>query len=147
MKKGNWKLLIPVSTFVLGAVFIYIGVFQLGFWDGEPKSGFFPTIISTLLALVSVVLFVQMLRNKENAIYNRQEFLVIAGVAGIIVFTYLIGMIPTLFIYVTLWLKLVEKAPWKDVLIILAVIAIIVLGVFYGWLSIRFPWGLLENIL
>lgn len=147
MKNGKAKLLIPVSTFILGAIFIYEGVFKLGFWQKEPQSGFFPTIVSTLLVLISVVLFVQMLRDKDSVIYNKQDFLVIAGVAGIILFTYLIGMIPTLFIYVTLWLKLIEKAPWKDIIIILAVIAVIVLGVFYGWLSIKFPLGLFEYFL
>ena len=58
-----------------------------------------------------------------------------------------IGMLPTMAIFVVLWLKLLEKAPWKDTLIILAIVMAIVIGVFVVWLKVQFPEGLIFEML
>ena len=50
-------------------------------------------------------------------------------------------------IFVVLWLKLLEKAPWKDTLIILAIVMAIVIGVFVVWLKVQFPEGLIFEML
>ena len=65
--------------------------------------------------------------------------------AAIIGCTYLIGMLPALGLFVVLWLKLVEHAPWKTTLIILAIVAALVIGVFVMWLGVRFPTGLIYD--
>ncbi len=71
--------------------------------------------------------------------------MVIGGGLALIVGTFLIGLIPMVFLYVLFWLKVVEKGtPWRDVIIIEAIIAAIVLGVFAGWLQVQFPWGLFD---
>ena len=46
--------------------------------------------------------------------------------------------------YLVLWLKLVEHAPWKHVIIIEAILAAIIIGVFVVWLQVQFPMGLFE---
>lgn len=62
--------------------------------------------------------------------------------------SFIIGMIPMLFLFVLFWLKVIEKGtPWKHVIIIELLVATIVLGVFAGWLQVQFPWGIFENFM
>ena len=75
------------------------------------------------------------------------ELLVMLGAAAIILCTSLIGLVPSCLIYILLWLKLVEHAPWKAIITIEIIMAAIILGVFTTWLQIRFPVGLLGSLL
>ncbi len=144
MKKIGSKQIVPIVTGIFGIVFAYIGYFHLGFWDKEPQPGFFPTIIAVVMVLASIAAFFQTLKEEGQPEYNKNELMVILGGASIIAGTFIIGLIPTVIIYILYWLKVIEKAPWKDTLIILAIVMFIVLGVFVAWLQIRFPWGLFE---
>ena len=145
MKKFGTKQLIPIATAIIGIVFAYIGFTQLGFWDKEPKPGFFPSIIAIVMTVTSIAAFFQTLKEEDQPQYNKAELMVIAGGLALIVGTFLIGLIPMVFLYVLFWLKVVEKdVPWKHILIIELIIAVIVLGVFAGWLQVQFPWGLFD---
>lgn len=145
MKKFGSKQWIPIVTAVMGIVFAYIGFTQLGFWDKEPKPGFFPSIIAVVMVISSIAAFFQTLKEEDQPEYNKNELTVIAGGLGVIAGSFIIGLIPTVFLYVLLWLKVVEKGtPWKHVIVIELIIAGIVLGVFAGWLQVQFPWGLFD---
>ena len=145
MKKFGSKQLIPIVTAIIGVVFAYIGFTQLGFWDKEPKPGFFPSIIAVVMVIASIAAFCQTLKEEGQPEYNKNELSVILGGFSIILGSFLVGMIPMLFLYVLFWLKVVEKdVPWKHVVIIELIIAAIVLGVFAGWLQVQFPWGLFD---
>lgn len=148
-KKWNLRTLIPLATAILALVFIVVGVKDYGFWTNQPTPGFFPIIIAVVLLLASIACFVQVARDKDSAEvkYNRNELMVMLGAAGIILCTFLIGLVPSCLIYILLWLKLVEKAPWKVVIIIEIIMAAIILGVFTFWLQIRFPMGLLGDMI
>ena len=54
---------------------------------------------------------------------------------------------PTLAIFTVLWLKVLEKAPWKTTIIILVIVMAIVIGVFSLWLGVRFPQGMLYEMI
>lgn len=145
MKKFGSKQLIPIATAIVGIVFAYIGIFQLGFWDKEPQPGFFPSIMAIVLVVASVAAFFQTLGEEGQPEYNKNELTVILGGLALIVGSLVIGLIPTVFLYVLFWLKVVEKGtPWKHIIIIELIIAGIVLGVFAGWLQVQFPWGLFD---
>lgn len=145
MKKFGSKQLIPIATALVGAVFAFIGFTQLGFWDKEPQPGFFPSIMAIVLVLSSIAAFFQTLKEEGQPKYNKNEMLVICGGISMIAGTFVIGLIPMAFLFVLFWLKVIEKGtPWRDVIIIEAIIAAIVLGVFAGWLQVQFPWGLFE---
>lgn len=148
-KKWNLRTLIPLATAILALVFIVVGVKDYGFWTNQPTPGFFPIIIAVVLLLASIACFVQVARDKDSAEvkYNRNELMVMLGAAGIILCTFLIGLVPSCLIYILLWLKLVEKAPRKVVIIIEIIMAAIILGVFTFWLQIRFPMGLLGDMI
>ena len=87
-------------------------------------------------------------QEEDKPSYNKDELLVIAGGAAVIAGSFIIGMIPMLFLFVLFWLKVIEKGtPWKHVIIIELLVAAIVLGVFAGWLQVQFPWGIFENFM
>lgn len=149
-KKGlNLRVIIPLATIIVSLVFIIVGLKDYGFWNAQPTPGFFPIIIAVVLLASSIACFFQVARDKDGADvkYNRNELMVMLGAAGIILCTFLIGLLPSCLVYILLWLKLVEHAPWKVVITIEIIMAAIILGVFTAWLQIRFPMGLLGSLL
>ncbi len=148
-KKKNLQAVIPLATAVVAAVFIIIGYKDFGFWTNQPTAAFFPIIIAVVLLASSIACFIQLARAKDakEVKYNRSELMVVLGAAGVILGTFLIGLVPSCLIYIFLWLKFVEHAPWKVIVVIEVIMAAIILGVFVTWLQVRFPMGLLANIL
>ena len=148
-KKINLRTVIPLATIVVSLVFIIVGLKDYGFWKGQPTPGFFPIIIAVVLLVSSIACFLQIARDRdsETVRYNRNELMVMLGAAAIILCTFLIGLVPSCLIYIFLWLKFVEHASWKVIVIIELIMAAIILGVFTFWLQIRFPMGLLLDMI
>ena len=149
MKKFGTKQIMPLVILAICAVFIANGLKKFGFWDPSkgPTAAFVPTIVCTLMALLCVVDFIKSLKDTSVVKYHKDEFLMILTGIVLIAATHFIGMLPTMAIFVVLWLKLLEKAPWKDTLIILAIVMAIVIGVFVVWLKVQFPEGLIFEML
>lgn len=143
------KQIIPLLLVGLGVVFAVIGFTQLGFWNSVdgPQPGFFPSIMAIVMVLSGIITFFQSLKDDNNVEYKLPELLVIG--AGLVIFaaTFIIGLVPTIILYIILWLKLFEKSSWKATLTVLAICAFITIVVFGMWLGIQFPMGILENIL
>ena len=148
-KKINLRTVIPLATIVFSLVYIIVGLKDYGFWKGQPTPGFFPIIIAVVLLVSSIACFLQIARDRdsETVRYNRNELMVMLGAAAIILCTFLIGLVPSCLIYIFLWLKFVEHASWKVIVIIELIMAAIILGVFTFWLQIRFPMGLLLDMI
>nr|WP_325235287.1 tripartite tricarboxylate transporter TctB family protein [uncultured Oscillibacter sp.] len=148
-KKWNLRAVIPLATIVISLVYILVGLKDYGFWKGQPTPGFFPIIIAVVLLASSIACFIQIAWDKDSEAvrYNRNELIVMLGAAGIILCTFVIGLVPSCLIYIFLWLKFVERASWKVILIIECIMAAIILGVFTFWLQIRFPMGLLLDMI
>ena len=148
-KRFNLRTVIPLATIVISLVYILVGLKDYGFWKGQPTPGFFPIIIAVVLLASSIACFLQIARDKdsETVQYNRNELMVMLGAAGIILCTFIIGLVPCCLIYIFLWLKFVEHASWKVIVIIELIMAAIILGVFTFWLQIRFPMGLLLDMI
>lgn len=147
--KINLRIVIPLATIVFSLVFIIVGLKDYGFWKGQPTPGFFPIIIAVVLLVSSIACFLQIARDRdsETVRYNRNELMVMLGAAAIILCTFLIGLVPSCLIYIFLWLKFVEHTSWKVIVIIELIMAAIILGVFTFWLQIRFPMGLLLDMI
>lgn len=144
----NSRAMIPIVTAIVAAVFIGVGLKDFGFWEGQPTAAFFPIIIAVVLLATSLLCLVQVLRGKEDApIYNRNEFMVILGGGGIIIGCYVIGLILSCLLYLFLWLKFVEHAAWKAIIIIEVFMAALILGVFVFWMQVQFPMGLFELLM
>ena len=143
------KILVPLITMGIGILFAVISLGQYGFWDStamKPTKGFFPGIISVGLIALSVLAFINGLKS-PNAEFRLINWYVPAAVLLIIGATYIIGMIPSLLIFVFLWLKIYEKQSWTTTLIALAIVAFIVIGCFRIWLDIQFPIGFIGELI
>ena len=121
---------------------------DFGFWEGQPTAAFFPIIIAVVLLATSLLCLVQVLRGKEAApVYNKNELMVILGGGGIIIGCYVIGLILSCLLYLFLWLKVIEKASWKAIIIIEVFMAALILGVFVFWMQVQFPMGLFAYLM
>lgn len=150
MKRIGTKQIVPLCLAALCGVFIYTGLAKYGFWDSVKKSptpAFVPTIICSVMLVICLADVVFGLSKDGKARYYRDEFLIILAAAGIIACTFVIGMLPSLALFVVLWLRLVEKSNWKTIAIILVLVMAIVVGVFIVWLKVRFPQGMLLEAL
>lgn len=147
MLKINGKKIIPLLLVVLGLLFAYVGIGQLGFWKDAPGPGFFPSIMGIVLAIIGTMTFIVSIKDKTKATYHKDEIMVILGGIGIFVGTFIIGLVPTIIVYLLLWLKIFEKLPWKTTFVIMGISLFITIGVFGTWLGIHFPLGLIENLM
>lgn len=150
MKRFGTKQIVPLCLAVLCGVFIYTGLTKYGFWNttkAEPTAAFVPTIICVILLALCLVSVVTSLGKDGKAEYHKDEFMIILAAVAVIASIFIIGMLPSLALFVVLWLKLVEKSSWKNTLLILAIVMAIVVGVFVLWLKVQFPWGLLERFM
>ena len=147
MLKLNTKKIIPLLFIALGLLFALVGYFQLGFWTDGPGPGFFPSIMAMVMITAGVATFILSMKEEGQAVYVRDEFLVILAGVGIFVGTFIIGLVPTIIVYLLIWLRVFEKISWKLTAIIMSIALFITIGVFGMWLGIQFPMGLFELIL
>nr|WP_319473304.1 tripartite tricarboxylate transporter TctB family protein [uncultured Sphaerochaeta sp.] len=146
LKKVTSQMVIPVITAVIAALFIYLGINKYGFWHElrGPLPGFFPTLIGFALLALSFIAFLGSFKEEKTS-YPIESWFPALGVIAIMLATLVIGMIPSLALFVILWLKWYEKYSWKTTLIGLAVIMAIVIGAFVMWLGVPFPKGIIYN--
>ena len=143
------KGIVPVVTCAIGILFASIAFGQYGFWDSvamKPTKGFFPGIISIGLIALSVLAFINGLKS-PTAEFRLINWYVPLAVLLIIAATYVIGMIPSLLIFVFLWLKVYEKQSWTTTIIALLIVSFIVIGCFRIWLDIQFPIGFIGELI
>ena len=136
--------IIPIAAAGMAVVFILLGLTNYGFWDSfkGPLPGFFPVIISAAMLIASVVAFIFSFK-EENPVWPRENWMAVLSGALIIAATFLIGLIPSVAVYVIVWLRWYEKCSWKTTLLTFAVIMSIVVGCFVIWLGVPFPKGLI----
>jgi len=141
-------MLIPVFTALVAVVFISFGYAKYGFWHATrgPLPGFFPVIIGTVLLVMSVLAFITSLQ-EEGTAYPLENWYPAFGTVLIMLSTLVIGMLPSLALFVVLWLKWYEKYPWKTTIIVFAIIMGIVVGAFVFWLGVPFPKGIIFDMI
>ena len=128
---------IPLAAATVALFFLWLGLTKYGFWSDQrgPLPGFVPVVVSALAFLFSW---------KEKApTWPRESWAVVLSGALIIAGTAVIGLLPSVAIYLVVWLRLYEKCSWKTTLITFTVIMAIVIGCFVLWLGVRFPQGLI----
>ena len=143
-KRFGLVQLIPLSAALMAGVFIWIGLSKYGFWNATkgPESGFFPIVMATALLLVSAISFFQSFSEKKPVLPS-VNWLAPMSVVLIMGASLLIGMMPSLGLYVVLWMRYFEKYNWRTTLITTVSIMSIVIGCFVLWLGVPFPQGLI----
>ena len=81
--------------------------------------------------------------SSDQVKFDKEALYIVGSVAGILILNFLIGLFPALVIYYVVWLKFIEKYPWKKVILITIVYGGIMYGVFSLWLKVPFPTGIL----
>lgn len=134
---------IPLAAALMALAFIGLGLGKYGFWSPTkgPLPGFFPVVVATGMLVAAVFAFVFSLK-EEAASWPRENWMVVWSALLVIGGTYLVGMVPSLAIYLLLWLRAYEKCSWKTTLVTFAVIMAIVVGCFVLWLGVQFPMGI-----
>lgn len=144
LKRFGVNQIIPIALAAMSVVFIWIGLKQYGFWSPVkgPLSGFFPVIIAVAMLAAAILAFVYSFKD-ESPVFPRESWTAVLSGVLIIGSTFLIGMIPSIAIYLLVWLRGYEKCSWKTTLITFAVMMAIVVGCFVLWLGVPFPKGLI----
>lgn len=149
MRKGFGVLqILPLATAAMAALFFWLGMTHYGFWHDlhGPLSGFVPVVVSAALFAVSVLAFVFSF-GEESPSWPRENWLVPLGALLVIAATFVIGLIPSVAVYLVVWLRWYEKCGWKTTLITFAAVMAIVLGCFVLWLQVPFPQGLILDLI
>ena len=137
----NTKILIPFTTLILGATWVYFGINQFGFWEGSsPGSGFFPSIVGMFIFVLSIFALYSGFGEKLP-VYNKASFYPVAGVMIAIITAFLFGFFPALFLFVLLWLKVIEKKKLSFCMTISVTNTAALYCIFSLWLSVPFPLG------
>lgn len=136
--------IIPVIAAIIAVVFVWLGLTKYGFWHAQqgPMSGFYPTVIGIGLFIMSIVGFVFSFKDKAP-LFPIENWMAVISALAIIVATFFIGLIPSVGLYVIVWLRWYEKSSWKTTLITFAFIMAIVIGCFVLWLQVPFPRGMI----
>jgi putative tricarboxylic transport membrane protein len=141
---------------LLSAVVIYDAL-RLGFgWGSEgPQSGFFPFWLAALLALASIVLFLQALRNRSGEPFvTRDRFVpvlqVLGPLAGFVILTDPpgpwsgLGLYVAAGLYLGFYMRWVGRHDWRTVVALATVVPVISFIIFETWFLVPMPKGPVE---
>jgi len=145
MGKFGSRQIMPLAIAALAVLWIAYGLINYGLWARiSPTSGFVPVVIAAVMLVISLLDFWQSFK-EEPASFPRENWLIVYASFVIFGATFLIGLLPTLALFVLLWLKVYEKAPWGPTLIVFVLMMALSYGVFVMWLNVHFPRGILFN--
>ena len=141
---------------LLSAVVIYDAL-RLGVgWGSEgPQSGFFPFWLAALLALVSIVLLFQALRNRSGEPFVTRDrfgpvFKVLAPLIGFIVITDPpgpwsgLGLYVAAGLYLGFYMRWVGRHDWRTIVALATVVPVLSFIIFETWFLVPMPKGPVE---
>ena len=148
VKKITFNNVFPVVTAAIGGVFLYLAFFDVGFWDESkgPLGGFYPALGAIILILVSVIAFLNSFKEKPCT-FNPDDIKVCLGSLATIVGMYFVGTLVSIFAFLLLWVRLIEKKSWFFSLKFSIGIAGVTYIVFAIWLGVFFPNGIIFDAL
>ena len=142
------KTLIPAFSGIVAIVWLFIGNVQYGYWDPVrgPLPGLVPSIMAAAMLLVSILGIIKSLKEKDEPDRLENWTIMLAAFATFAL-VFLVGMIPSLLLFVLVWMRFYEKDSWKNTIIALLISFSISYGVFVLWLRVPFPIGIILNMI
>jgi putative tricarboxylic transport membrane protein len=139
----------PVANLVTAGCLVALGVaalaasFGLGVGSAAaPGSGTWPMLVSLTLSVLAVVLAAFARRTRDAERFGRPCLIVAAVVAGMAVFTALLGTvgfeIPS-FVLLLAWMRFLGRESWRLSLIVSAAIVAAFYALFVGALNVSLP--------
>lgn len=104
-----------------------------------PQPGFFPLILSVMLAIISLLVLVEVVKGREEGVVPREQLRwnkIGLALGALFAFAFLfesLGYLVTTFLFVTFLLRAVDREKW-GVAIVVAFSASFVSYVLFGWL-------------
>ncbi|MBQ1771886.1 MAG: tripartite tricarboxylate transporter TctB family protein [Clostridia bacterium] len=149
VKKLLWiRQLLPAAFILMSIVWIYQGLTKFGFFDrlkgGTPA--FMPILCASVMLVASVIALIRSFK-EEKPVFHILCFIFLLLGGALIYLTKLIGLLPSLLIFVFIWVKVIEKSSWRSTLIVVGLMALIGYGLFQAILNVPFPNGLIYDTL
>jgi len=141
---------------LLSGIVIYDALRLGAGWGVEgPQSGFFPFWLAALLAIVSIVLLAQALRNRSKEPFvSRDRFVpvlkVLVPLAGFVVLTDPpgpwsgLGLYVAAGLYLGFYMRWVGRHDWRTIVAIATVVPVITFLIFETWFLVPMPKGPVE---
>ena len=141
---------------LLSAIVIYDALRLGAGWGSEgPQSGFFPFWLASLLAIVSIVLFVQALRSQSKEPFVTQDrfmpvLKVLVPLAGFVVLIDPpgpwsgLGLYVAAGLYLGFYMRWVGRHDWRTVVALATSVPVISFLIFETWFLVPMPKGPVE---
>lgn len=137
------RKIFPVFAIVLG-LFWVVMAFDYGLWVRRgPGGGFFPLIGGAITAVFSLFYLVMEIRNPQPGSVDRKFIYPILAVLGVLLCSYLIGLLPSMLLYIFLWLWRYEKFSARYSCCVSGGTILVMYAVFVYWLTVPLPRGML----
>ena len=137
------KKVIPVLSIIAGLYWVVMG-FGYAFWvRNGPGGGFLPVLAGIMAIVFSLIMFWQRRKDKSSSGFTWEALIPVATLLGVVLCSYLMGMILSMAVYIFLWLKLAEKFKVIRSLTISICCAAVIYGIFIVWLHVPMPKGLI----
>lgn len=146
LKKG--KYLLPLFITLAGLFFVAYSLKNYQFYSPTqgPMQGFMPTVLGCLLAVSGIASFVQA-KNEDDKALDIKNWSVVLAMGLVLIFNFIIGTLPSVTIFLIVWLKFISKYDWKMTLLVTCIIMAFVVGVFLIWMDIPFTQGIVIEAL
>jgi len=138
----------PIVALLLGVYWV-IGAFDYGLWvRNGPGGGFLPLIGGLLTIVFSISLILQKRKKAkdEGEKFSWKALLPAGALLAMILLSQVVGMLISMAIYIFAWLKFMEKETLTKSLAISVGTVAIIYAVFFAWLRVPFPKGVLGLI-
>lgn len=137
---------VPILAVIAGLYWVFQG-FHYGLWvRSGPGGGFIPIIAGLIVVFFAFSVLWADRRGKTASKFQWAALVPLAALLGMVIISYLIGLILSLALYMFIWLCFIEKHKLAESLMISTATTAIIYGVFIMWLKVPMPkgiWGLL----
>lgn len=141
------KKFVYVFSIIAGMYWIIKGV-EYGFWVRKgPGGGFLPIIAGSMAIIFCLAALITDRKDKSPSEFAWKAFLPGAALIGLILLSYVVGMIVSMAIYIFVWLKYFERHTAKSAITIAVGTAATLYAIFVFWLRVPMPLGLFEALL
>ncbi len=141
------KKFVYILSIIMGLYWIKSGI-TYGFWVRRgPGGGFLPIIAGIMAILFCISALLAERKDKSPSGFSWKAFLPAGALLGMVMLSYVLGMVVSMAIYIFIWLKFIEKHTTKSAVSIGIGTAIVIYGIFVFWLRVPLPLGLFEALL
>lgn len=130
---------------------VLVGVRAVGLDVGgwrTPGPGFFPLLVGVATSVLGTALAFSRTAPslKGDPLNTGRRKLLGAGVLleGYVLGFDRLGFVPVTFVFILVWLRVVERSSWREATLVAAAAAIAMYAVFIRWLAIPLPAGILS---